>query len=238
MTATTATTPFERVRRRPRPDWPRAVRAARALLDDTRKTDMAFEVAAALEPDAIARNLAVMVAHPEGRRLFKARPDLMAALCDRAALQRLPDGSLGRAYLDHIDRYGLSPTKLVELRRARRGAEAAADDLVWFGERRALLHDLRHVLTGYGADPRGEAQLLWFSFGDEGGRANALLMLGATRRLLSRYGLGFLAACWRAYRRGRRAALLSAMPFEALLAAPLAEVRRLAGIPSPLAGEG
>ncbi len=41
------------------------------------------------------------------------------------------------------------------------------------------------------------------------------------------------ALMWRAWRRGRRAGELGALPWEELLAEPLAEVRRIAGIDAP-----
>lgn len=89
------------------------------------------------------------------------------------------------------------------------------------------------MLTGYGADGLGETALLWFSFGHAGGRANALLMLGAALRSRSHTGRGWWRYLWRAWRRGRRAGCLAALPWEELLEAPLAEVRRLAGIEAP-----
>ncbi|HVN38257.1 MAG TPA: Coq4 family protein [Myxococcota bacterium] len=234
MTATPVETlpTYARRRRRARPQWSRAWRALRTLLDDPDATENAFEVIAALEPDQMERGLARMLAHPEGRRLFLERPALLPRLCDRDALAALPEGSLGRAYLAHLDRFGLDPSKLVMLDRGYAGemrTEGEAER--WFAERASLSHDLWHVLTGYGADGHGETALLWFTFGQSGGLGIGFLMLGAAWR--SDGGRGWWLYLLRAWRRGRHAGCLGALPWEDLLAEPLAKVRSLAGIEPP-----
>jgi ubiquinone biosynthesis protein COQ4 len=220
-------------RRRPRPQWRRALRALRTLLREPERTERAFEVIAALDPDWVERGLARALSHPEGRRLFMERPCLLDRLCDREALAQLPEGSFGRAYLAHIERYGLDPGKLVALGRSKPEIRAEDEGARWFADRGELAHDLHHVLTGYGADGLGETALLWFSHGLVGGRGTALLMVGAALRSRRDAGPGWARYLWRAWRRGRRAGCLAAMPWEELLALPLEDVRRMAGIEPP-----
>jgi len=225
---------FQLRRGRARPQWRRALRGLRRLLREPERTENAFEVMAALDPDLMQRGLALMLSHPEGRRVFRERPCLLGRLADREGLARMPEASFGRAYLAHVERWGLAPEKLVGLGR-RYGDELHGDDedLRWYGDRSELTHDLLHVLSGYGADGLGETALLWFSHGLVGGRANALLMLGAALRTRSETPRGWLRYLWRARRRGRRAGCVAALPWEELLPRPLAEVRRLAGIEAP-----
>jgi ubiquinone biosynthesis protein COQ4 len=220
-------------RRRARPQWRRALRALRALLLEPQRTEQAFEVIAALEPDLMERGLARTLTHPGGRRLFALRPCLLERLCDREALARLPDGSFGRAYLAHIERFGLDPGKLAALGRSYPEIRADDDGTRWYADRSELSHDLHHVLTGYGADGLGETALLWFTHGLAGGRGTALLMIGAALKSRQGAGPGWARYLWRAWRRGWRAGALGAMPWEELLARPLAEVRALAGIEPP-----
>lgn len=224
---------YARRGRRVRPQWRRAYRALRTLLREPERTEQAFEVMAALDPDLMQRGLARMLSHPVGRRLFVERPCLLERLSDRDALARLPDGSFGRAYLAHIERHGLDPGKLAELGRSYPEIRAEDEGARWFADRSELSHDLHHVLSGYGADGLGETALLWFSHGLNGGRGTALLMIGAALRSRRYTGSGWWLYLWRAWRRGRRAGCLAAMPWEELLAAPLAEVRRLAQIEAP-----
>lgn len=234
MTSNSQTVHFDIDPRRSRPkrDWRRAVRALRELLNFPDRTYLAFDVIRSLDPDVHQRTLARLLAHPEGRRVYAERPSLQSALSDREGLQRLPEGSFGRAYLEHLDRHGLDPGKLVEL-----GSETKVNsgdpDLRWMAERSELTHDLWHVLSGYGADQIGEATLLLFSLAQTGGRANTILAFGANLRATQERGLRWIPYAWKAWRRGRRATCLNALPYEKLLPLPLAEVRRAAGIEDP-----
>ena len=220
--------------KRHRPDWRRGVRALRALLDDPDSTGHALEVSYALDGDMSNRRLARFLKHPDGQRLYAERPSLLARLCDREALSALPDGSFGRAYLDHMERNGFDPVSLVELRRRTDPVQERSEGEEWFAERKDLMHDLWHVLTGYGADGAGEAALLPFSLAQYGGRSNLVLSLGAAleawRSLRGRHWPSYL---WTSWRRGRRARFLDVLRYEELLSLPLDEVRRLAGIDPP-----
>jgi ubiquinone biosynthesis protein COQ4 len=220
---------------RHRPQWRRAFAALRQLLDDAERTHLALEIGVALDGGTGAGVLERMLAHREGRRLLREQPSLLAALRDREALQAMPDGSFGRAYLEHIDRYGLETEKLVELGRNASGGDGESDDpdIRWASQRGSLSHDLWHVLTGYGADPIGEATLLAFSWAQTGSRANLVLTLGASLRAVRQIGLSWLPYVWKAWRRGRSAVCLAALPWETLLPLPLDEVRAIVRVAPP-----
>lgn len=214
-----------------RPEWRRAMRYLRELVRYPERTGLAFRIQVALDPDMHERALRGMLAHPEGRRVFAKRPSLLASLANRDLLAGMPSGSFGRAYLEHIDRHGLDPTKLVSLGRAHEtDAERDDPDIHWMAERGRLAHDLWHVLTGYAADEAGETALLFFSHGHAGGKSNALLAIGAGFKMVQRLGVGWIRYGWQAWRRGRRAIPLSALPYEKLLPLPLDDVRVAARI--------
>lgn len=202
--------------------------ALKRLLREPGHTEYAFQVISALDGDGDERGLRQMLSQPQGRDIFLARPNLAEAL-DRESLSRMPDGSFGRAYLEHIDRHGLDPTKLVELGRRPTRQDPA---LIWSAARQQLAHDLWHVLTGCGADDAGEAELLAFSYAQNGGRANLFLTLGASSRMWRHGRVGWPRVVWRSYRNGRRAVRLAALPYEELLPLPLEEVRVAAGLPA------
>ncbi len=214
-----------------RPEWRRAMRYLRELVRYPERTGLAFRIQVALDPDMHERALRGMLAHPEGRRVFAKRPSLLASLANRDLLAGMPSGSFGRAYLEHIDRHGLDPTKLVSLGRAHEtDAERDDPDIQWMAERGRLAHDLWHVLTGYAADEVGETALLLFSHGHAGGKSNALLSLGAGLKIVHQRGVGWIRYGWQAWRRGRRAIPLSTLPYERLLPLPLDDVRVAARI--------
>lgn len=213
--------------------WRRARRALRALLADPDSTQHAFEVRYALDGDDAARLISRFTAHPEGRKLLFDRPSLLAVLADREGLARMPEGSFGRAYLDHLERNGFDPASLCELRRGMDPVKSRDEATEWFLERIDLQNDLWHVLTGYGADGAGEASLLPFTLAQRGGRSTAFLSFGAGLQMTRRVGLRWLSYAWRAWRRGRRALALDVLPYESLLPLPLADVRRAVGLEPP-----
>jgi ubiquinone biosynthesis protein COQ4 len=158
----------------------------------------------------------------------------MAAVCDRTALAAMPEGSFGRAYLDYLERNAFDPAAISALRKQTDPVDDRDEGGEWFAERVDLLHDLWHVLTGYGTDGAGEAALLPFSLAQYGGLSNGLLTFGAGLEGWRRLGgIGWPFYLWRAYRRGRRAAELDVLPYEELLPLPLERVREAVGIEPP-----
>ncbi|HEU4427732.1 MAG TPA: Coq4 family protein [Myxococcota bacterium] len=220
--------------------WRRALQALRALLADPDDTAKAIEVNLAIDARDFERRFQRFAASPEGRTLLAERPLLADALSDRAALESMHPESLGRAYLGYLEHNGFRATGLLELQcevqaRWERDEGLPPIDPVraWYRDRGTLAHDLFHVVTGYGTDDFGEATLLAFSQAQLGGRANALLTAGATLEVARSLGLGWLRYAHQAWRRGRRAVQLIALPWEELLPLRLATVRRIARVGEP-----
>ena len=212
-------------------EWRRAWRAMRRLMSNPEETEQAFETISALSGRDFERVFQRFVADPEGRAMFLARPSLLAALADRGALRALPAGSFGREYAAFMDAAGLDAQGLVD---AEQKSEAAMrldgidPDREWFGHRVRDMHDLWHVLTGYGRDEAGEAANLAFSFAHTPFRGIALILFGIAVNSPPdgmRRG-AWLRYLYRAWKRGRSAAWLPAVSYERLLPRPLDEVRR------------
>ena len=219
-----------------RRDWPRAWRGLQAVIEDPKRTDLVFEIIDGLAGAAFERSFQQFVADPAGQTLLRDRPSLLAALSDREALSAMPDGSFGRAYVDFMERGGLTPDALIE------ADEVAAENLErpklddpvreFVGDRMRDMHDLWHVLTSYGMDEAGESANLAFSVAQVPNLGMKLLV-GASalvgpkdvRFTWPRY----LIAAWR---RGRATPFLGVAPYEELLPLPLDEVRAKLGIPS------
>ena len=220
--------------------WRTALGALQALLPDPDDTARAVDVILAIGGRDFERTLRRFAASPAGRALLAEQPSLAGALSDQAALTRMPPDSLGRAYLDYLADTGFRTTGLIDLQHETRRRWQAQHGLPpldpvrsWFADRIGLVHDLAHVVTGYGTDDLGEATLLAFSQGQSGGRANALLTAGAFFEVFRSRGRPWLRYVTRAYRRGRRAQSLVALPWEEMLPMRLSTVRRLAGLGQP-----
>jgi ubiquinone biosynthesis protein COQ4 len=215
----------------PRIEWRRAWRAMRRLMANPEETEMAFETIAALSGRDFERLFQRLVADREGRAVYLARPSLLATLSDRATLRAMPAGSLGRAYAEFMDTAGLDPHGLVEaenLSQASGKWEGTDAGREWFGDRLRDMHDLWHVLTGYGRDEAGEAANLAYSYAQSPFRGVALILFGiAVNAPPERLGrIAWLRYLHRAWRRGRESAWLPAVHWERLLPRPIDEVRR------------
>ena len=206
--------------------WLEAFRAIRALVRDPDDTGQVFRVIRAFSDRTIERQLARFQATPEGRRILAENRSLLARLGDRAALEQLPPGSLGRAYADFTRVEEISPAGLVEASLAAPPeGETISPERRLFAERLRDSHDLWHVVTGYGRDLVGEAALLAFTYRQTRNPGIGLIVLAAwwkTGRDLP----GARALIRDGLRRGSRAGWLPGADWELLLTRPLEEVRR------------
>jgi ubiquinone biosynthesis protein COQ4 len=200
-----------------------AWRAIRVLLKNPDDTGQVFRIIDALSGNSGEKTFQRFRNDPVGARILRERRSLLATLSDSAALEALPVGSLGRTYADFVSREqitadGLVAASMEEPNRLDNGPERRL-----FGERLRDMHDLWHVVTGWGRDLVGEAALLSFSFGQTHNPGVGFIVgvawlkagKGNARRLIVE-----------GYRRSRRSAWLPAQDWEALLAQPLDEVRR------------
>ena len=218
--------------------WRRALAELRALMEDPDATDHAVHLAYALGTREFERNFQRFASSASGAALLAERPSLLAALSDRASLAALPESSLGRAYLAYLEANGFAPGGLLEVQQRVQDHWESAEGVppldplrAWFRDRTLLAHDLFHLLTDYGTDELGEATLLAFSLAQLGGRSQTLLTFGAALEVWRTLGWRWLLYDFRAWRRGRSASWLVALPWEELLPLRVETVRRLAGVP-------
>ena len=217
-------------------DWRRARRALQVLIADAERTDQVFEIIDALSGRSFERCYARFAADPEGARLLRERPDLLATLSDRAALEQLPAGSFGRSYADFMRAGSLTADGLVEadLEAERNSPSPPVEvdpDMRWFGDRNRDMHDLWHVLTGYGRDEAGEAANLAFTQAQLPNPGIALIVVAAALIGPKDLKLSWPRYLYAAWRRGKRTSLLTVARYEELLPLPLDEVRARLGVP-------
>lgn len=204
----------------------RAFRLLRQVIRNPADTDKVFEFFEAVGGDDGARHFETFLAEPEGRRLLAARPQLVEVLANEAYLASLSENSLGYWYLRFMKGRGFDPAGLLEAR-DRGNTTRVPDDIEheWFYDRLNVMHDLWHVLTGYGTDELGEAALIAFSEAQIPNRSFPILLVAAAWMGPKSWNLAWPRYLWSAFRRGRRAKLLTAAPFEELLPLPVPEVR-------------
>ncbi len=217
------------LRPRHRIEWGRAFKALVGLARDTSRTDHVFTIIASLSGDTLERTYQAFKRTPHGQRLLRERTDLMAILSDRARLEAMPEGSLGRAYLRFMDQGKLTAVGLVDAQTAGVDPNAHLDldpRRRYVADRLRDMHDLWHVLTDYGCDDTGEIANLWFSVGQFGNPGMAFIAFFGVVDGVSHARADWARYCYRAYVRGRRAARLISEPLEDMLELPLDEARR------------
>lgn len=211
-----------------------AWRAMRILLRDKEDTAQVFRFVQALTGDSQRRGFERFKQSETGQRILREQRQLLDALRDREALARCHEGSLGRAYLDFVYGQNLSADGLVEASKegSSRTFESADEEL--YANRLRDMHDLWHVVTGYGRDGLGELCLLALSYAQTGNRgigAIVLIGIGKVRREAPQLPIG--RAALEGYRNGKACANLTAADWEALLQEPLDAVREQLGFRSP-----
>ena len=135
-------------------------------------------------------------------------------------LRSLPTGTFGRAVADFLDQNNLSPFST--------------------GSRRKQVHDTIHVLTGYGSDPVGEAEVQAFLLGAKFTLFNVSIGLGLLRVIHKQLqkNPGQVAnftweRLWKAYQRGCHVRLdVDTWQPEHLWELPLHKVQAFIGISS------
>lgn len=173
--------------------------------------------------------------HPMGRQRLAERRSLLDTLTRTDWLAQLPIGSVGRTYLEFLKEQGLSAQGLVDLSRQAFGSmDDDGSDRYYLGRRIRDMHDLFHVLAGFGRDELGEVCVLAFSYPHQRTRSFGVIATAGAFTLSRRYQhRGVLRAVLQAYQLGKRCQWLLVQDLESLLPRPLTDVRRELGIETP-----
>jgi ubiquinone biosynthesis protein COQ4 len=211
-----------------------AARALRAIFADPDDTKQVFKIIEALQGPSLSRTHARLQRSATGQRLLREQPDLLRQLCDREWLASLPEGTLGRAYLDFVDAEGITADGLVEASLVH--TPMADPELSWIRNWLRDTHDLWHTVLGYQGDLVGEAALLAFSHTETGNWGVGLVAAVAWVKLGRETDptLGAQDTVVEGRRIARAAAWFVDVPWHEWLERPLAEVRRDLRIERPV----
>lgn len=208
------------------------------LLADKEDTEQVFHIIAALRGRAF-RNVASKFWHSEkGQRLLATNERLIDILDDHDTLKQLPAGTVGRAYVDFMEREGLSAAGLeAEYAKFTEAGTRFEDGIDRYGDRLRDTHDLHHILTGYGRDALGEQCVLAFTYAQHRNLGVGFIAYAGGLELKRRVAPSapIMAAIREGHRIGKAAENLAQQDINALLAEPLADARKRLGIPEPLA---
>jgi ubiquinone biosynthesis protein COQ4 len=205
----------------------KAFRALLRLFKNKEDTAQVFEIMRALSGKSVPNGYARLLSTPQGGAIAYRRQELAVVLSDRAFLGSLPEGSVGRAYLDFVTSQNISAEGLIE--ESRKGAEKAIDaehPYAWYGRRMRDVHDLWHILTGYSRDALGESCVVAFSYSQTKSLGFGLIAWGGIFKIRPALpGHPVYQAVKQAFRHGREAKWLPGEDYIKLLAEPLEAAR-------------
>lgn len=209
-------------------DLPRAVKALRKLVANPDDLPQVFTLIESLPGGSQERFYAGFQRTEEGRELLRDEPDIVKLLSRRDWLRTLPEGSLGRAYLDFLESENISAEGIIAA--SKQGTEEKQDHLTFIRARMRDTHDLWHAVTGYKGDVKGELALLGFILAQNFHPGIAAIISTAMVRGLAGDDLWLIAD---GFVRGKRAAWLPSVKWETLLDRPVTEVRKLLKVGEP-----
>lgn len=199
-----------------------AVRALRALMEDPEDTRQVFYVGLLVNRRTYPEFLARFTTDDEGARLLRERPAIDSAHVDYDALRALPASTLGGAYARFLDAHGLDP----DLFQPPPGLPEVP---AYISQRMRQVHDLWHVLTGYGTDVAGEVGLQAFTWGNTGMASAAMVALVGGLRTFAKEP-GIVRMVVEGVANGKRARFLAPLRIEDHFCRELEDVRREWGI--------
>jgi len=212
-----------------------ALKAFRQLAQNKEDTEKVFEIIRALSGDSILRNFQKMLASAEGGRQTYLAEELADRFVDTGWLAQFAPGTVGARYKEFIAPRNLSASGLAdESRKLGEPDVDAAHPVAWFMRRLRDVHDVWHVLTGYGTDALGEASVVAFTYGQLGNFSLAFLSAGAAVELhKAHWAQPYARAVHEGYARGRKAEWLPALDYLKLFETPLETARTQLKIQRP-----
>lgn len=174
---------------------------------------------------------------PEGQKRLRESVSLFELMRDTDKLRTMPEGSLGKAIGDWYHAEEISAQGLQEAGEAAAASEdapqrrRATGELAKFANAIGGLHDVFHVLAGYGRDLRGESAVLAFTIPQMRHAGIAYLVWRGLRQSGWNSYEGKLVR--EGFQRGRKAKWLVDQDWARLFLLPIDEVREELGVGSP-----
>lgn len=215
----------------------KAWRHFRNLVADKEDTEQVFHIIDSLRGKSFVRHAEAYWNTDEGRRALGTGEYLPDILDDHDALKKLPAGTVGRTYVEFMEREGLSAAGLVEEYAKFEGKIPRYDDMLnRYANRQRDIHDMYHVLTGYGRDALGEACVLAFTYSQNPNLGILFIAWAAAREMRpgAPKGTPVYAAIREAQASGKKSGRIADQNIHELLAEPLEDARRRLGIAEPV----
>ncbi|KAH8100874.1 coenzyme Q biosynthesis protein Coq4-domain-containing protein [Cristinia sonorae] len=139
-----------------------AVGSSYMSLANPRRGDMVAAIGDLTAGPVLPRLRDTMLESKEGRTILKERPRISTRTVDMAKLALLPEGTMGRAYINWLERCGVTPD-------TREPVHYVNDpELAYVMQRYRECHDLYHCLFNLPVNVESELALKFFEFANLG----------------------------------------------------------------------
>lgn len=215
----------------------KAWRHFRELLKNKENTEEVFHIFESLPWRNLKPTALAFLKSERGRALRGREVRLPLILDDHPRLRAMPEGSVAQAYCDFMEREGLTAQGLVdEFDKFAADKPKFDDQFIWYLNRMRDVHDLLHVLTGYGRDALGEACVLAFTYSQQPSPAHLFIgyMAGLNMKKQVKSDAPVLKAVREGQKLGKACPRLCEQSILDLLPMPLEEARRKLNITRPV----
>jgi ubiquinone biosynthesis protein COQ4 len=209
----------------------------RKLIADKEDTEQVFHIIAALRGGKFRRIARKFWFSEKGQQILGTSQRLIDILDDHDTIKKLPAGTVGRAYVDFMEREGLSAAGLeAEYARFETTGRRFNDGIDRYGDRLRDTHDMLHVLTGYGRDALGEQCVLAFTYAQNRNLGVGFIAYAGGIELKRRVApkASIVSAIDEGRRLGNAAKNIVHEDIVALLREPMADARKRLGIGEPV----
>ncbi|MCR9097489.1 MAG: ubiquinone biosynthesis protein COQ4 [bacterium] len=175
------------------------------------------------------------MADPTARRLLEEGRSLHPVLLDFAGMRAMPEASLGRAYVDFMEANQIDIVSFAEASFKNMKREDYANDAAWaMANRLRDIHEIVHVISGYGTDVLGEMCELVFNLAEDPRPKAVRFVVRMNLIKFERAGHAHArAAIAEAYQRGKTAGSRVGQDWADMLDWDLDTVRAQLGISPP-----
>ncbi len=204
---------------RPFVAWKAVIR----LIKDPSRTFEVFRIIDALKGSSASCAVERLMTNDESKALLINKPSIVKAL--RSCRIDSTD-SLGSIYRKFVSAESISAEELINESKVSPYTGYRSLDERWMGERLRDIHDLFHVITGYGRDALGELCLLAFTNAQHYNRGIALIVFMGRRQYLRDHPKLPIDACLDEARNlAINSCWLPGISWEAKLKLPIKQVR-------------
>lgn len=209
----------------------------RELLKNKENTEEVFHIFESLPWRNLKPTALAFLKSERGQQIRAREYWLPGILDDHAHLRTMPEGSVAHAYCDFMEREGLTAQGLVdEFDKFAKDKPKFEDQFIWYLNRMRDVHDLLHVLTGYGRDALGEACVLAFTYSQQPSPAHLFIgyMAGLNMKKQVKSDAPVLKAVREGQKLGKACPRLCEQSILDLLPLSLEEARRKLNITRPV----